>query len=46
MTNGFGRLIHIDGDTYIGNWKNDKTHGKGKYIHKDNSVYDGEWFED
>ncbi len=25
--NGFGRLIHADGDVYNGCWFNDKAHG-------------------
>jgi hypothetical protein len=39
-----GRLIHSDGDVYIGSWKDDKAHGKGIYYHKDGSKYTGEWF--
>ena len=29
MAEGKGRLIHSDGDVFIGNWKRDKAHGKG-----------------
>ena len=25
MANGYGRLIHYDGDIYIGEWLNDKV---------------------
>ena len=46
MANGKGRLIHADGDVYIGEWLNDKAHGKGTYYHKDGASYVGEWFED
>lgn len=46
MANGYGRLIHADGDAYEGEWKNDKAHGKGKYIHLDGAIYDGEWLDD
>lgn len=31
MANGYGRLIHSEGDVYEGNWLNDKAHGVGKY---------------
>lgn len=43
MANGKGRLIHADGDVYIGEWLNDKAHGKGTYYHKDGASYVGEW---
>jgi hypothetical protein len=33
MAEGKGRLIHSDGDVYIGDWKEDKASGKGYYIH-------------
>jgi len=33
MANGMGRLIHLDGDVYTGEWKNDKANGKGVYLH-------------
>jgi hypothetical protein len=33
MAEGKGRLIHSDGDVYIGDWKEDKASGKGLYIH-------------
>lgn len=33
MAEGKGRLIHSDGDVFIGRWKKDKAHGKGKYFH-------------
>ena len=29
MTEGNGRLIHSDGDIFIGMWKKDKANGKG-----------------
>jgi len=41
MANGLGRLIHSDGDTYIGNWINDQAHGNGEYINYDGSIYQG-----
>ena len=33
MADGFGRLIHSDGDIYEGEWKEDKADGYGNYIH-------------
>jgi len=46
MACGKGRLIHADGDVYVGEWLNDKAHGKGTYIHSDGATYEGEGFED
>lgn len=39
MANGKGRLIHSDGDVYIGDWLNDKAHGYGDYTHMDGAKY-------
>jgi len=41
MANGYGRLIHSDGDMYVGEWKNDKAHGYGEYNHMDGAAYKG-----
>jgi hypothetical protein len=30
---GKGKMIHIDGDIYEGEWQQDMAHGKGFYIH-------------
>lgn len=46
MANGRGRLIHADGDVYVGDWLNDKAHGKGEYTHMDGATYKGDWIED
>lgn len=46
MADGYGRLIHSDGDMYEGEWKEDQANGKGKYIHTDGSQYEGEWKND
>lgn len=46
MSEGKGRLIHADGDVYIGNWKKDKANGFGVYLHIDNAKYEGEWLDD
>ena len=41
---GEGTLTFANGDTYVGQWKNDKKHGLGKYILASGEVaHDGEW---
>lgn len=32
MAHGYGRLIHADGDVYIGEWLDDRASGKGIHI--------------
>lgn len=39
-------MIHSDGETYEGEWKDDKTHGFGIYVHLDGAKYEGQWVED
>lgn len=46
MANGKGRLIHVDGDVYEGDWLNDKAHGQGVYMHLNGAKYTGGWRED
>lgn len=46
MAEGHGRLIHSDGDMYIGEWHEDKAHGTGKYYHCNGATYEGQWKED
>ena len=46
MANGYGRLIHSDGDVYEGEWNNDKAEGKGTYYHSDGAKYIGSWLDD
>ena len=41
MANGFGRLIHSDGDVYTGEWKDDKAQGNGTYKHLEGAKYHG-----
>ena len=43
MANGKGRLIHSDGGSYSGNWKNDKADGFGIYEHSNGWKYIGNW---
>lgn len=40
---GRGKFLHVDGDIYDGNWKNDKAHGYGIYIRQDGGRYEGYW---
>jgi len=46
MANGKGKLIHADGDTYEGDWLDDKANGNGTYLHANNAKYVGEWLND
>ena len=41
-----GKLIHSDGDIYIGEWYNGKSNSKGKYVHNDGTIYQGDWKDD
>jgi hypothetical protein len=47
--NGRGAYRYAEGDTYEGDWKNDKRHGKGKVTYvsdgRISESYDGDWFE-
>ena len=43
--NGKGKIVYDDGDSYEGEWKDDKAHGFGVYISHNGSVYEGYWFE-
>jgi hypothetical protein len=46
MFNGNGNFLHPDGDTYEGEWLNNKNHGKGTYVHMNGSKYVGQWKND
>ena len=46
MAEGKGRLVHSDGDVFIGRWNRDKAEGKGIYLHLNGAVYEGEWKDD
>ena len=41
--NCFGTLTSPDGNQYVGEWKNGKTHGKGVYITPNGNKYVGEF---
>ena len=40
--NRFGRVF-IDGDYYIGEFRNNKRHGKGKHVYESGMIKDGIW---
>jgi hypothetical protein len=33
MAHGTGKLVHMDGDVYEGDWANDMANGHGIYTH-------------
>ncbi len=42
-----GKMIYLNGDIYIGDFKNNKRHGNGKITYsEDDSEYDGCWCDD
>lgn len=41
--NGKGIMMYVDGNKYIGKWKDDKREGFGKMTYTDNGVYHGEY---
>ena len=43
---GWGRLVHADGDVYEGEWENDMANGVGSYYHLDGTKYVGAWVND
>jgi hypothetical protein len=38
MAFGYGRFTHINGDSYFGEWKNDKANGWGVFVKTDKDV--------
>jgi hypothetical protein len=46
---GHGTYFYSDGDSYTGEWQNDKRHGVGKVVYCDEpggevtESYDGDW---
>ena len=46
MAEGFGRLVHAEGDIYEGTWKADKANGYGVYTNYGGSRYEGRWVDD
>ena len=37
------KKLYTNGDSYEGDWINNKRNGKGKYIWKDGDIYEGDW---
>ena len=44
--NGYGTFRWPNGDTYVGEWKDDQRTGKGKLTFKDGTVQEGRFIED
>src|SRR5688572_3996463 len=45
IKNGSKKYTYANGDTYDGEWKDDKRHGRGKFI-TSSFKYDGQWETD
>lgn len=43
---GKGKFIHLDGDVYEGDWRNDRANGHGVYQHQNGARYEGDWRND
>ena len=41
--NGYGTYIWVEGDEYIGEWKDSQFHGKGTYSYTNGDKYVGSW---
>ena len=41
-----GATKYENGDSYVGEWKDNKRHGKGTYRYADGNKYVGEWKDD
>lgn len=46
MREGVGKMTYSNGDSYCGQWEDDKRHGRGKMVAHDGIVKDGLWFHD
>ena len=45
--NGHGTMKYSNGNTYVGDWKDDKRHGRGKQTNANGTVFhDGVWVND
>ena len=38
--------FYPDGESYEGEWHNNRRHGWGRMFYKDGSLYEGEWNND
>ena len=46
LKHGHGKYYYLNGNTYEGDWQNDKKHGKGRYVYySTDEYYDGDWRE-
>ena len=44
--NGKGRMTHVNGDIYQGEWVNGKASGQGVFLNNKGELYDGMWVND
>ncbi len=44
--NGFGTAVYVNGDEYVGEWKDNKMHGQGTLTYTDGAKYVGERKDD
>ena len=41
---GYGTFTYVNGEKYVGEWKNEKWHGQGTYTKANGTIYhSGEW---
>ena len=43
---GYGRLVHHNGDIYTGNWSKDRANGQGTFRNTVGYSYEGQWLND
>tara|TARA_B100000676_G_scaffold286440_1_gene316029 strand:+ start:364 stop:765 length:402 start_codon:yes stop_codon:yes gene_type:complete len=41
--NCYGKETYVDGDKYVGEWRDDKRHGQGTHTSLDGSITEGIW---
>ena len=46
MAEGSGFFYHANGDTYQGEFYQDRAYGFGIYVHADGQRYEGAWKDD
>jgi hypothetical protein len=46
VRHGYGRLVHVNGSSYIGLWSADMANGAGRYQDQDGYKFEGHWKDD